>query len=108
MRIQVPYLMYTGCRQVSTFSVKVVYRCRQDVNSMASQIISFRLTEPEVQALEAEKLVGESLNQVAQRLMRQMLNGTSKSVDSSVDARLNYLEAKMAMILGEVPGELSA
>lgn len=34
-----------------------------------------------------------------------MLNGTSTSVDSSVDARLNYLEAKMAMILGEVPGE---
>lgn len=39
----------------------------------ATQVISFRLTESEIQALEAQKQPGESSSQVAQRLLKNLL-----------------------------------
>jgi hypothetical protein len=44
-----------------------------NVYIMASQVISFRLSEVETEALEAQKLEGESLNQTAQRLLKEVL-----------------------------------
>lgn len=51
---------------------------------MASQLISFRLSEAEIEALQAQSLEGESVNLTAQRLLRNAL-GLSTSVDSHVD-----------------------
>lgn len=49
--------------------------CRQSTESpaMASPIISYRLTDEEVAVIKDQALPGESLNQTAQRLMRQQL-----------------------------------
>lgn len=50
---------------------------------MASQVISFRFNETEAEALEAQKLEGESLNQTAQRLLREALGVPAERVVST-------------------------
>jgi hypothetical protein len=57
---------------------------------MASKVISFRLSELEIQALSALQITeDESLNQTAARLLRGILgtSGAASTVSASVDLR---------------------
>lgn len=84
---------------------------------MASKVISFRLSELEIQALSALQISeNESLNQTAARLLRGIL-GTStpaSTVSTSVDIRemvRQEVEAAISQVKGEVDkrlGELAA
>ena len=47
---------------------------------MASPIFSFRLTDEEAAVIKAQALPGETLNQTAQRLMRQQLTQISPTL----------------------------
>lgn len=79
---------------------------------MASQLISFRLSDVEIEALQAHSELDESLNLTAQRLLRNAL-GLSTSVDNSVnslslDERIeSIVEEKMAHIVSGLNGKLS-
>lgn len=53
---------------------------------MASKLISFRLSDEAVEALQAQVEGGESLNLAAQRLLTEVL-GTSTKALTSVDKR---------------------
>ncbi|WP_315786100.1 hypothetical protein [Fischerella sp. JS2] len=84
---------------------------------MASKVISFRLSELEIQALSALQISeDESLNQTAARLLRGIL-GTStdvSTVSTSVDIReivRQEVEVAISQVKGEVDkrlGELAA
>lgn len=51
---------------------------------MASELISFRLSESRVQALQARRQSGESLNLTAQRVLSEVL-GLSTDTSTGVD-----------------------
>lgn len=53
---------------------------------MASQLISFRLTETEIEALKERAVGDESLNLIAQRLLRENL-GVSTGESTPVDIK---------------------
>jgi hypothetical protein len=80
---------------------------------MSSQVISYRLTDEELSALKLQQISGESLNQTAQRVMRDKLGfptlqptgGIShQEVTDIVDSRLNNafsaLEARLSKLEG--------
>jgi hypothetical protein len=79
---------------------------------MSSQVISYRLTDEELSALKPQQISGESLNQTAQRVMRDKLGfptlqptGIShQEVTDIVDSRLNNafsaLEARLSKLEG--------
>lgn len=57
---------------------------------MSDDLISFRLSEPEIEALKAHSLPDESLGLAAKRLVRQMLQvSTVKSTDMSTTKLLS-------------------
>lgn len=78
---------------------------------MASQLISFRLSDAEIEALHAQSDPDESLNLTAQRILRIAL-GLSTSVDNTVnslslDERIeSIVEEKMAHIVNGLNGKL--
>lgn len=77
---------------------------------MASQLISFRLTEPEIEALQDYSDGDESLNLTAQRLLRNAL-GLSTDVDSvnsmSLDDRIeSIIEKKMTHVVNALNTKL--
>lgn len=78
---------------------------------MASQLISFRLSDAEIEALQAQSESDESLNLTAQRILRVAL-GLSTFVDNSVnslslDERIeSIVEEKMAHIVNGLNGKL--
>ncbi len=77
---------------------------------MASQLISFRLTEPEIEALQDYLEGDESLNLTAQRLLRNAL-GLSTDVDSvnsmSLDDRIeSIIEEKMTHVVNGLNAKL--
>lgn len=57
---------------------------------MAGKLISFRLSEADVEALQAQGLPEESLNLTAQRVLREAL-GVS-TVDKTVDRAVNSID----------------
>ncbi len=79
---------------------------------MSSQVISYRLTDEELSALKPQQFSGESLNQTAQRVMRDKLGfptplptGIShQEVKDIVDSRLNnafsVFEARLSKLEG--------
>lgn len=102
------FLLYTICLQ----------EIAMDVNKI-SQVISFRLGDSGLEALKQQQHPGESLNQTAQRLLKQSLGlstvstemSTSslstlytKYVDSCIAVQLTPLQEKLAQLetaLGE-------
>lgn len=84
---------------------------------MASPIISYRLTDEEVAVIKAQALPGESLNQTAQRLMRQQVAQLAPSlpikqstirqpVDSVDRLWVESLVATVRQEMGEAIGSL--
>lgn len=56
---------------------------------MASQVVSFRFGDDELSRLQAQALKGESLNQTAQRVLREALGvSTGKSTVVDIDQRI--------------------
>ena len=77
---------------------------------MASQVISYRLSDKELEALEALSLPGESLSMTAQRLMKQLLenNSLSTEVSTVVDSELIHglVEEKMQFLINSLNDQL--
>jgi len=85
---------------------------------MASQLISFRLSDAEVEALRSQALPDESDNLVAQRLLRNVLNLSTDSltsvdrgnlqqlVESIVDDRMSFVVNGVNAKLVEVEEKL--
>ncbi len=79
---------------------------------MASQLISFRLSDREIEALQAHSEFDESLNLTAQRLLRTAL-GLYTDVDNNVNSpsleeRIeSIIEYRMIEIVNGLNGKLS-
>jgi hypothetical protein len=84
---------------------------------MSSQVISYRLSTNEVLALREKALPGESDNQTAQRLMRQMLDVStelstpstiplSERIESIVEDRFSFFAANQNDLLSRLQERL--
>ena len=84
---------------------------------MSSQVISYRLSTTEVLALRERALPGESDNQTAQRLMRQMLDVStelstpstvplSERIESIVEDRFSFFAANQNDLLNRLQERL--
>lgn len=84
----------------------------QVVDSSMSQVISFRFSDSEAEALSARQQPGESLNQAAQRLLKEAL-GLSTTVDvvdidSRIAAQLEPILLELAQLKSEIAGKYVA
>ena len=79
-----------------------VYR----LNTMASELIQFRLSGAALEELQAKQQEGESLNLAAQRLMRDLLGIVDKPVDidERIDAKLENAIAPLQNQIEELKG----
>jgi predicted transcriptional regulator len=76
---------------------------------MASQVISFRFNDDEQSRLQALALEGESLNQTAQRVLREALGmSTRKHTAVDVDSRIQEAIAPLAERLAALEGKQAA
>ncbi len=76
---------------------------------MASQVISFRFNDDEQSRLQALALEGESLNQTAQRVLREALGmSTRKPTAVDVDSRIQEAIAPLAERLAALEGKQAA
>lgn len=76
-----------------------------------SKVISFRFSAEEVELLESKANTGESLNQTAQRLLREALGLSTKSTVVDIDERIAAQIAPLREELAELRaalGELAA
>lgn len=74
--------------------------------TMASQVISFRFGDDELSRLQAQALEGESLNQTAQRVLREALGvSTPKSTVVDIDSRIQEAIAPLAERLAALEGK---
>ncbi len=79
-----------------------------------SQVISFRFGDSEAEALAARQQPGESLNQTAQRLLKEALGlGMSTTVDavdidSRIAAQLEPILLELAQLKSEMAGKYVA
>jgi Mg2+ and Co2+ transporter CorA len=77
---------------------------------MGSEVISFRLTEAEIEALkELQDSNDKSLNQTAARLIRSLISGITPEVYTDVDKleeRINEVLVERLANINQVIGEL--
>lgn len=69
---------------------------------MASRLIQFRLSDEELQALQASSVEGESLNLTAQRLLKQLLGTTKPLLPADVREETRRLASDLERLQGTV------
>ncbi|HEY9708308.1 MAG TPA: hypothetical protein V6D48_08895 [Oculatellaceae cyanobacterium] len=85
-----------------------MYAVEYNHQNMVSKPFSFRLPEDAVQALESQKLEGETLNQAAQRVLLQALNintTVNADVNTTVDIQ-ELVKREIEAILSELRSQL--
>lgn len=78
--------------------------------SKTSQVISFRLSDTELQALHGIQQPGESLNQTAQRLLKERLFDTLPTMPSTAASTLSTkdVDSRIAEQLAPMQEQLNA
>jgi hypothetical protein len=76
------------------------------VNTMASPIISFRLSAEAVEELRKRAKAGESENQAAQRLLNEILGTAKEQIETAdIDSRIQQAIAPLAERLAALEGK---